>query len=212
MGAKLVALANHIVIHGLNPADLPIVMPTGDDTRRYVVLEGNRRLVALRVLENPELLVGAVDARVLEAVRRHGRDYSNTPIENIHCLVVRDEIEARPWIELRHTGQNEGAGIVPWISEEASRYRARSGTTEPYSQALDILERRHLLTPENRRKIPVTSLRRILGTPDARIKLGIDIVKGELILLAEEEQVAKALDYVVRDLLFGENQNRRYLY
>ena len=44
-GDKLLKLAEDIAKYGPNLADLPIVMPSGT---RYIVLEGNRRLVALR--------------------------------------------------------------------------------------------------------------------------------------------------------------------
>src|ERR1700677_74834 len=58
---KLVVLARDILEFGLSPAELPIVMPRGDAHNRLVVLEGNRRIVALKALENPEPLVGAID-------------------------------------------------------------------------------------------------------------------------------------------------------
>src|SRR5436189_215030 len=66
---KLLNLAKDIVRSGLDPSNLPIVTPANDDLKRYVVLEGNRRLVALKALENPDSLVGAVDNSVLGELR-----------------------------------------------------------------------------------------------------------------------------------------------
>lgn len=51
---KLQILAKDIVQWGMDPSNMPIVMPFEDDLNRFVVLEGNRRLTALRALENPE--------------------------------------------------------------------------------------------------------------------------------------------------------------
>src|SRR5712664_4025810 len=68
-GKKLLALAKDILENGLNPSDLPIVTPLNDDLGRYTVLEGNRRLVALKALENPEPLVGSVEQSVLDEMR-----------------------------------------------------------------------------------------------------------------------------------------------
>jgi hypothetical protein len=99
---KILKLAEDIIRYGVNPSDLPIVMPF--DQRRYVVLEGNRRLVALRSLENPDSMVGALTAAVLNAMRKLSISYQQNPIESINCLVVKDREEARHWIELRHTG------------------------------------------------------------------------------------------------------------
>jgi hypothetical protein len=198
---KLLKLAEDIVGYGVNPADLPIVMPF--DQRRHVVLEGNRRLVALRALENPDSMVGALTTSVLSAMRKLSTSYQQNPIESITCLVVKDRDEARHWIELRHTGQKEGAGIVPWGSDESARFRARTGILEPHLQALDLLESRGDLTLEKRRTVPATNLKRLLSTPEVREKLGVDIRDKNLIVLGDEKQVAKALLHVVNDLATG---------
>ena len=65
LGSKLSALAKHIVTYGINPSDLPIVMPVPNRTGRYTVLEGNRRIAALKAMETPEAISGVVPARVL---------------------------------------------------------------------------------------------------------------------------------------------------
>lgn len=109
---KLVKLAEDIVAFGLNLAELPIVMQQKDDLHRYIVLEGNRRLVALRALENPEWLGGVFPAPLLSKMRELSRAYLMNPIESAQCLVVKDREEASHWIELRHSGgQLEGAGL-----------------------------------------------------------------------------------------------------
>jgi hypothetical protein len=203
LGRKLQVLAADMVRHGLNPAELPIVMPLASNPSRYVVLEGNRRLAALRALENPESLVDATKPGVLRQIRRLSRAYQENPIETVTCSVVKDRDEARHWIELRHTGENAGAGIVPWGSDEAARYRARTGVAQVHSQALDFLQRRGDLTAESRSKVPATSLKRLIETPEVRSKLGVEVRSGVLYLLADEKRVAKALMHIVNDLADG---------
>jgi hypothetical protein len=200
---KLIVLAKDIVNHGINPAKLPIVMPIGDDTKRYVVLEGNRRLAALRLLENPELIVGAVDVSVLEDMRKLSREYQDSAVETVRCLVVRNREEARHWIELEHTGENEGSGVVRWGSDESARFKARSGQTEIQTQALDFLEHRGALSVADRRKVPTTSLKRILNHPAVREKLGLEFQSGELRIVANESRVAAAMKTIVDDLISG---------
>ena len=57
-GSKLVALADDIVNEsGLNPSELPMVMPSGDENT-FIVMEGNRRLTALKLLLSPSLVAG----------------------------------------------------------------------------------------------------------------------------------------------------------
>ena len=59
-GAKLTVLAKDIVEYGLNPGDPFYVIQLEDRNQRFVVIEGNRRLAALRALENPNIFEGAV--------------------------------------------------------------------------------------------------------------------------------------------------------
>ena len=80
---KLHRLADHIVKNGINPADLPIVMPFKDDLNRYVVLEGNRRLAALRALENPEWLSGSIAPGILTSIRKLSKSYQTNPIARL---------------------------------------------------------------------------------------------------------------------------------
>lgn len=203
---KILTLAKDIAVEGLNPSDLMVVMPSGDDTHRYTVLEGNRRLVALRALENPDSFVGVLDRVVLLQLRKISRTYLDSPIDSVFCLVVKSRTEAQHWIMLRHTGENEGAGIVRWGGDETARFRARSGSKEIHSQALDFLEEHGSLTSAERRNVPVTSFKRLLGTPEVREKLGLDFQAGELKALADEKKVAKALKYVVDDLSTGKTK------
>ncbi len=198
---KLVALAADIVHHGLDPANLSIVMPVLGTPTRWVVLEGNRRLAALRVLENPDIVAEAVPVTTLKALRKLSRDYQKSPIDAVTCLVVSDRDSARHWIELRHTGLNQGAGVMPWGSDEAELFRNRSGVREPHAQALDFLQRRGDLTPETRRKVPATTLKRLIETPDVRARLGLELQKGNLQFLADEKRIAKALMHVIHDLV-----------
>jgi hypothetical protein len=107
---------------------------------------------------------------------------------------------------LRHTGQNEGRGIVPWGSDEVARFNARTGELELHTQILNFLERRGYLSAEDRSKVPVTSLKRLVETPDVRKRLGIEVQRGKLALLADEKRVAKALLHVIEDLATGKTK------
>jgi hypothetical protein len=53
---KLYNLAEHIVKNGPNPNDKIQVVASSHDKSKYIVLEGNRRIIALKLLENPELI------------------------------------------------------------------------------------------------------------------------------------------------------------
>lgn len=199
---KLVALAKDIVSNGLNPADMPIITPEDDSNGvvRYRVLEGNRRLTAIRALENPEWLDGIVDSKSLKEFKQLSAKYHESPLETITCLNVKDREAARHWIELRHTGENDGAGIVRWGSDEVDRFRARNGKADPVGKLLDFLEEKGKLSPELRRKLPVTNLKRLFSSPDFRDKVGVKFKKGEVFFLGTVDATCRALIHVIKDL------------
>jgi hypothetical protein len=201
-GVKLVNLADSIIEAGLNPMDRLLVMKAPENKKKYIVLEGNRRLLALRLLKNPTALAGldvrqGIKAR-LEAL---AGTFDAKSVEPIACFEVADRAEGNAWIEQRHTGENEGRGIVDWSGVAAARFRGR----DPALQALDFVLRYGKLTDEQRaaifQRFPITTLDRILSTPDARSKIGFDVKGGKLYTNLPAEEAIKPLRRIVLDLL-----------
>jgi hypothetical protein len=120
---KLVKLAGDIVKYGVNPSELFIVIATKENPPRYIVLEGNRRLCALKGLEGPEGLSGALPAGTLTALKKLSAEYLETPVDTVNCVVFKTREQAQHWLALRHTGENDGAGVVPWGAAETARFR-----------------------------------------------------------------------------------------
>lgn len=201
--AKLATLAKDIIENGINPSESLIVMPFEGTPDRYVVLEGNRRLTAIKILESPELISGAVEDSIVNRFRKLSTQYLDSPIESLACVIVDLRADASHWIELRHTGENEGSGIVRWGGAETARFRRRSGQKEPHLQVLDYLEQRGDIDKEVRQSVPVTSLKRLLSTPYVRTKLGVDLKSGIVETRYEDDEVARGLKYIVKDLASG---------
>ena len=164
-GTKLTVLARDIVAYGLNPGDPFYVIQLEDGLQRFVVIEGNRRLAALRALENPDIFEGAIKSGTLTALRRLGKRFQDAPIEMVNCTLFNSREESRHWIQLRHTGESQGAGTVKWRSDAATRFAAGTSEGPTETQALDFLERRGDITPVERSSVPATTLRRLLDTP-----------------------------------------------
>jgi len=204
---KIIALAEHIVSNGTNPASLPIVMPSSNDEGMYYVLDGNRRITALKLLESPTLAEGILDGTKLQKLKRLSIEFQKKPITELSCIVVTDRDEADTWIQLIHRGQQQGAGLVEWDGQVAARYDARK-KSKP-NMALDVLdfvkETAQLSEITNKRietgKFPITNLERLLNTPYVRKKLGIDIASDGTVLISyPEEEILKGLIRVVDDL------------
>lgn len=209
-GEKLINLAHHLVDHGPNPASLLIVTPSESSDSMFSVLDGNRRLAALKLLESPSLADGLLDRATSGKLKQLSARFQRSPITSMDCVVVADRDEADQWIVLIHRGQQQGAGLVEWDGQVAARYDVRKAA-KPHL-ALDVLDfvRKHgTLSDQTQKRIdagkfPITSLQRLLGTPYVRKKLGVDLAEDKTIrTLFPEEEILKGLARVVDDLGTG---------
>ena len=96
----------------------------------------------------------------------------------------------------------EGAGSVLWGSDESDRFKSRITGKPPNlgTQALNFLESRGVITPDQRTEIPSTTLTRLLTTPPVRASIGLALKEGALRAIGEPEAISNALAYVVKRL------------
>ena len=137
----------------------------------------------------------------MSALKRLSVDYHSDAPETVLCTVLKDRSEADHWIEIKHTGYQDGVGPLRWGPDEGARFRSRTGgTVDIETQVLDYLQERGDITPEFRNRVPTTTFRRLLRTPAVREKLGIGWKDNTLLIEGEVNAVAKALLYVASDL------------
>ena len=105
-------LAKSITSLGLFPTELMVVMPHG---RVYLVLEGNRRLAAIKLLLNPEL---AQTSSTVTNYRRLARNTDLTPLLSIDVFVVDNRIAAARIIAALHTKPARR----PWRPVQKAQY------------------------------------------------------------------------------------------
>lgn len=205
-GDNIVRLATDIVDHGLDPTTLTAVVATGDRRKSYRVIEGNRRILALRALETPSLISPVLSASSRKKLNDLSSKYTQDPLTAVDCALFATEQDGTHWIQLRHTGENQGVGLVGWGAEEQDRFRARhAGVRKPAGQIIDFVDKAGDLSDaakSSQQKI-LTNLERIIKTPQARERLGIEVVDGQVVTLYPAEQVAPALTRVVEDLRTG---------
>lgn len=202
--SKLVALAESIVEDGLNPMDRFLVIPSEDEPDKYIVLEGNRRLAALKILRNPTVLTGLqVRAPVKKRLEELAAVFEGDGPSELDCFDIEAREDAAMWINQRHTGENEGRGIVDWNGVASARFRGG----DPALQALDFVMTRGGLTEDEKLKIakrfPITTLDRLLSTPAVRSIIGVEIKAGKLLSGLPFSEIIKPLQRMVRDLVAG---------
>jgi hypothetical protein len=203
-GAKLIGLCKHIARHGLSPALRFVVIP--DDENQFIVLDANRRLTALRALEQPDLVKGCLTDAQLAQLKQISESY--TAPEDVPCVVFARREDADPWIELMHEGESDGAGLVEWTAQQKARHRARGGAKPPHMQVLEFVRNEGDLTPEAARRYdrgnyPVSTLERALTTPQVRKVLGIDIQDGQVVTDFPKPEVLKGLTRLVDEIGTG---------
>ena len=188
-GEKTLALAEDVANQGLSPADRFLVTPAPDGPNRFIALEGNRRLTALKILSEPKLADPALSKAEADRLRKWSVAYKKRgEIDAVDCAVFVSRTEAEPWIVRRHAGELEGVGIVRWGTTERQRFDARrSGKKSAELQVFDYVRERGSLDTAMCGKLgnfPITSLKRLLADRAVREALGVDIDRdGNVIAL-----------------------------
>ncbi|WP_186230887.1 hypothetical protein [Burkholderia gladioli] len=199
---KISTLMRHIAENGLNPTERVIVVAS-EKRGKFVVLEGNRRLAALKLLSKPEM-IDAIDisSAAGKALRKAAStDFTPSEIEKIESVVFDDKGEASIWIDLKHTGENGGAGVVGWDGIQTARYRQSDATLAVIEFAIEagLLPKDDATT----KSFPITNLQRLLGDPYVRGALGINISRGEVTSDLSRAETEKGLRRVLNDLASG---------
>ncbi len=198
-GQKLVRLAADIVENGLNPTELVMVTPAGPPNR-YNIVEGNRRVAALKLLSNPDLLDDLSLSKVMASRYKDLQEQAKGALpEEIHCAVVSLE-DASHWMVIKHTGENEGVGVIAWSTLAKERYRKSNAAL----QAIQMVAKHGYLTTEMEAELPniaLTNVSRFLGTPNSRQTIGVDWKNKTL--SAESEDAVGRLALLVQDVLTG---------
>ena len=201
-GSKLVNLAEDIVTEGMSPAHRMLVMHAPSKSAPgYIVMDGNRRLAALRVLANPAVLDGmtGIGDLTTQKLRKLAKEFDLNEIQPLDVFVCKNEAEARHWIEAIHTGENDGRGVVGWDGIATARYRGKNASLK----VLDFIKAAGKLSAEESallERFPITNLDRLLGSPEIRERLGLSLEGGDLLSDLPQSELIRPLKKIVTDL------------
>lgn len=180
---KLVNLAKDIIREGINPSELIIVVPHNSENDKYIVVEGNRRITALKLLEHP---FACRDKKFTPEFKELHEAFSKNPITRIGCVIFPDRESADHWVNLKHTGENNGVGTVRWNATNIRRRTAQQSQSKKPSNGLQllnfILEKGDLDEKDKAlfKKIPITNVERLINDPKVRKFLGLIQNNGEI--------------------------------
>lgn len=205
IGPKVLKLAAEIAREGISPLETPGVIPAPEEAGKpWLVVEGNRRIAALKFLNNPKLCPDPKLRKQYEKLKAN----AETPVASKVEFVVFENIAvARYWIETRHGGENGGSGIIGWGPIEVDNFAARFGkrtTNRPAVEMLDYAYKKGLIEQSEYSGFPVTTLFRLLSSPVFREAIGCDIIKGHLYQVADDEYFNRAVTTVLKMLARGQ--------
>lgn len=202
---KLIALSKDILDSGLNPADPIQVTPSLTEKGKFVVLEGNRRVTALKLLRKPRIISSSYKAffkRLAPLVEQ----FRLNPINSVQCVVYYEPSDSDRWIELKHTGENRGKGTVSWDSKQQARFHNRKGGNNPIAlQAIEFLQNSSYTNKKLKKDLsglPYTNLERLLTDPDIRDALGVTYKNKTLETVHGEAEVIKGFTKIAEDFLY----------
>lgn len=192
-------LAKDIAQRGeLSPLDVLGAIPFEGHPGHYIAVEGNRRTCALILLSDPSR---APTVEMQKAIRRIATNAYIPAKIKVH--VFKDRASAKPWIDLRHLGPQGGIGIREWNADQKTRAAAQSNKSSSRANelalsVLDHLERRNLLTSDQRKKVSLSTITRYLGSPGVRAIIGL-ASNRDIIYTHDLDEVDRALQQLVID-------------
>ncbi|WFU10827.1 hypothetical protein QA646_08295 [Rhizobium sp. CB3090] len=162
------------------------------------MFDGNRRVTCLKLLDDPR----RAPTVELQALFREQRARWKGPFpESFHCQVETDRDRVDEILYRRHTGTQNGIGQSTWDDRMKATFVARTGKGSGPSVA-DEIEKRlanaHLLP--SRRKIPRSTLNRLLSAEPFRTRVGISMKGGRFAFTHDETMSLNALARIANDL------------
>ncbi len=170
---QVMSLAADIADEGLSPLDRLAVIPHAEQKGRYVAIEGNRRVCAIKLLADPDLAPTQALRRNLLDLKRRARHAINAV--EVVCFDTRGE--ARHWLDVRHGNAGPGVSTRSWNATQKARFDSGAQRRRnPNALALDLVDyavNRGILPASERANINLTTLTRFLSNKLVRDALGI---------------------------------------
>lgn len=170
-------LARDIVRYGLSPLERFAMVPAGSKRRSskpdtsYLVAEGNRRICALKLLNDPDL----APPTLRKSFEKLADGWS--VISVVPAAIFPSLEDVRIWLDRVHSGPQGGIGRKGWNADQKQRFWG--GNKNRLAQMLlDYAESQGMIN-EDQREGKLTTAQRFLSNPIFRENLGLDTNNDE---------------------------------
>lgn len=187
-------LAEDIQKHGLL-GNQQIVVVFSDEIHKYIVYEGNRRIAAIKLLQNPDHFT-FLDRASIDRAKRIS-EQGGVPTE-IDCYVT-DEDEAFFIMERLHSGEDKGRGTKQWTSREKEAFKVRQSHQKKVSYLIDYYCKEYFDNFDITTVLPFTTLERIFNNREIKRKIGIDVTDERTFTAARIQLIIDASNFIVQE-------------
>lgn len=183
---ELIQLMRSISTNGLSDIEKILVQPAVGGN--YVVKEGNRRIAALKLLNDPSLCDDVLFRRRIESVNISPEfDY------RLDCVCCSDRPRVLWMMGLRHLGQQNGVGTYKWGAAEKSRHQQDYEGKARYWRSLYFIDyaiENNLISDQQgvRLNERVSNLDRLVPSAEFKQALGVSY-KGDAIKVGLEKSI-----------------------
>jgi len=202
-GEQVFNLARNISEAGPNPLVLvglvQIPGSGGSSTKKvYQVWEGNRRICAIKLLNDPDL----APPHLRKDFARLASESDHVPIKNLPAVVFDQHEDLKYWMGIIHDGAQAGVGLLDWDATQKARHFGSSRNRVALA-VLDAAEDLGLISKEERQG-KLTTAQRFLNRPIVREAIGIDSSNPEDVTYNRPlEHFKKQLSRFIDDLKEG---------
>lgn len=188
---QIIHLAKDISTRGLSP--MPIIVTKSGDGK-YTVKDGNRRITALKLLNNPSEAPDNYRATFSSIAQNANFVITST----IDCYTT-DDSSALEFMELAHLGYQDGVGQIPWGSNEKDNLMEFKGEKPQNDVARAVLSYLKNLGIDGTDKVKITIFQRLFQDKQVRDTIGIDWNGSQVTPVMDEKDVANILSEILLD-------------
>lgn len=203
-------LARNISDAGPNPLELlGLVQIPGSGAasakKVYQVWEGNRRVCAIKLLNDPDL----APPHLRKDFARLASESGQLPIKRLSTVIFDDHDDLKYWMGIIHNGVQAGVGRLHWDASQKARHFGSSRNRVALA-VLDAAEGLGFISKEERQG-KLTTAQRFLNSPIVREAIGIDTSNPEDVTYNRPpENLKKQLSRFIEDLKDGNKITSRY--
>jgi len=186
-------LLRDIAINGLSIEHLVI---TRNNFGKWVVRDGNRRIAALQLLNEPGR---CPDPVLRQEIQRLAAEYPENILTHIDCIASDNEEAVLRYLELKHTGANEGIGQESWSALTKAIFNVSHGLQDQNKRAVQLImwaEEQGIRIEDD---FPLTNLNRMINQNTLRI-IGFKVEDDKLMPIIDTESARRIVERIIKDL------------